>query len=154
MSKITAAVMVGPHRPIEVRELPEPQLEPDSALLAVEYSEVCGTDVHLLEGRLDGVPYPLVPGHFSTGVLAKVRGTICDVHGRPFREGQRVTFLDVHATCGRCWHCLVAKATTRCPFRKVYGITYGVHEKHHATTVTFATFLLTSLWGLARGLLG
>ncbi|NIP82785.1 MAG: alcohol dehydrogenase catalytic domain-containing protein, partial [Gemmatimonadetes bacterium] len=42
--------------------------------------------------------------------------------------GDRVTFLDVHATCNACWYCLVAKATTRCPHRRVYGITYGVED--------------------------
>ncbi|HEY6044984.1 MAG TPA: zinc-binding dehydrogenase, partial [Pyrinomonadaceae bacterium] len=40
----------------------------------------------------------------------------------------RVTFLDVHRTCNACWYCLVAKATTRCPHRKVYGITYGFDD--------------------------
>ena len=39
------------------------------------------------------------------------------------REGQIVTFLDVYGTCGRCWYCTVAHATTRCPQRKVYGVT-------------------------------
>jgi L-iditol 2-dehydrogenase len=48
-----------------------------------------------------------------------------DIEGRPIAEGQAVTFLDVHRTCGKCWYCLVAKAATRCPERKVYGITYG-----------------------------
>jgi L-iditol 2-dehydrogenase len=97
----------------------------NSALLDVTLSEVCGTDVHLQQGRLTGVPYPLIPGHVSAGTLSQIRGTLLDVDGRPFREGDRVTFLDVHRTCGACWYCLVAKATTRCPHRKVYGITYG-----------------------------
>lgn len=39
-----------------------------------------------------------------------------------------VTFLDVHRTCNACWYCLVAKASTRCPRRKVYGITYGFDD--------------------------
>jgi L-iditol 2-dehydrogenase len=39
-----------------------------------------------------------------------------------------VTFLDVHATCQNCFYCLVAKASTRCPQRKVYGITYSANE--------------------------
>jgi len=120
--------MPGPDKPVEVREVPLPELEPDSALLKVELSEVCGTDVHLSEGRLAGVPYPIIPGHVSVGVLEKIRGTVFDVHGRPFEEGDRVTFLDVHRTCHKCWHCLVAKAATRCPERKVYGITYGLED--------------------------
>jgi L-iditol 2-dehydrogenase len=120
--------MVAPHQPVEVREFPEPELEPNSALLAVECSEVCGTDVHLSHGKLAGVPYPIIPGHVSAGRLAKIRGRVIDLDGRLLREGDRVTFLDVHRTCNACWYCLVAKASTRCPHRKVYGITYGVEH--------------------------
>ena len=123
-----AAVIPSPNSPVEIRELPTPELEPDSALLSVELSEVCGTDVYLQRGLLQGVPYPLVPGHVTVGRLAKIRGELFDVNGRRFSEGDRVTFLDVHRTCNACWYCLVAKATTRCPERKVYGITYGAED--------------------------
>lgn len=122
------AVIPQPNAPVELREVRSPELEPDSALLEVELSEVCGTDVYLQQGRLGGVPYPLIPGHVSVGRLSKIRGTLRDVEGRVFREGSRVTFLDVHRTCNACWYCLVAKATTRCPQRKVYGITYGLDD--------------------------
>src|SRR5215831_9882647 len=122
------AVIPKPNSQVEVREVAEPELEPNSALLAVEFSEVCGTDVYLQQGRLQGVPYPLVPGHVSVGRLSKIRGQIFDIEGRAFREGDRVTFLDVHRTCNACWYCLVAKASTRCPQRKVYGITYGLDD--------------------------
>lgn len=122
------AVIPEPNSPVELREVPEPLLEPDSALFDVELSEICGTDVYLQQGRLQGVPYPLVPGHVSVGRLSKIRGSIFDVEGRELREGDRITFLDVHRTCNACWYCLVAKATTRCPQRKVYGITYGLDD--------------------------
>src|SRR5947208_16196420 len=123
-----AAVIPRPNAAVEIRQFPSPDLEPNSALLAVELSEVCGTDVYLQKGLLEGVPYPLVPGHVSVGRLNKIRGSVFDVEGREFREGDRVTFLDVHRTCNVCWYCLVAKATTRCPQRKVYGITYGLED--------------------------
>ena len=129
-----AAVMTDPQKrasgfaSCELREVPLAELEENAALLQVELSEVCGTDVHLRAGRLAGVPYPIIPGHVSVGVLAKIRGTMRDVYGRALREGERVTFLDVHETCHRCWHCLVAKASTRCPKRRVYGITYGLAD--------------------------
>jgi threonine dehydrogenase-like Zn-dependent dehydrogenase len=122
------AVIPKPNSPVELREVPEAQLEENSAILDVELSEVCGTDVYLQKGLLQGVPYPLVPGHVSVGHLSKIRGALFDVEGRPFREGDRLTFLDVHRTCYSCWYCLVAKATTRCPQRKVYGITYGLDD--------------------------
>jgi len=122
------AVIPESNSPVEIREVAEPQLEADSALLEVELSEVCGTDVYLQQGRLQGVPYPLVPGHVSVGRLSKIRGQMFDIEGRAFHEGDRVTFLDVHHTCNACWYCLVAKVSTRCPQRKVYGITYGLND--------------------------
>ena len=122
------AVIPEPNKPVEIREVAEPDLERNSALLKVEVSEVCGTDVYLQQGRLAGVPYPLVPGHVSVGHLQKIRGKLLDIHGKQFNEGDRITFLDVHRTCNACWYCLVAKAGTRCPERKVYGITYGLDD--------------------------
>ena len=120
-----AAVMPAPGMPIEVRTYPAPTIEEGAVLLRTIASEVCGTDVHLHHGRLAGVPYPLIPGHVSIGEVERVRGGVYDVNGLPISRGDVVTFLDVHGTCNACWYCLVAKATTRCPHRKVYGITYG-----------------------------
>jgi len=125
---IRAAAIPSPHAPPEIIELATPALEPGAALLRTVYSEVCGTDVHLHHGRLTGVPYPLVPGHVSVGRIEALRGPVTDVEGRSFGEGDLVTFLDVHETCGACYQCLIAKQTTRCPARKVYGITYGAAD--------------------------
>ena len=127
-SSVLAATIPAPNEPVRVASLPRPSLEPGAALLHVLFSEVCGTDVHLHHGKLSGVPYPLIPGHVSVGVISDLRGPLADVEGNAFREGDVVTFLDVHETCGACYHCLVTKQSTRCPHRKVYGITYGVKD--------------------------
>lgn len=123
-----AAVIPAPGADVEVIDYPSPTVEQGGVLLETIYSEVCGTDVHLQHGRLSGVPYPLIPGHVSIGRVANIAGEVKDVDGQPIRVGQVVTFLDVHETCNHCWYCLVAKATTRCPSRKVYGITYGADD--------------------------
>jgi threonine dehydrogenase-like Zn-dependent dehydrogenase len=123
-----AAVMLGPRKPIEVLDFPDPSLEPGAVLLETLASEVCGTDVHLHHGRLAGVPYPIIPGHVSVGRIAEARGVTVDALGRPVAVGDVVTFYDVHGTCGRCWHCLVARQPNRCPSRRVYGITYSANE--------------------------
>lgn len=128
MSSSRVALIERPGGPVRVEERPLPELEPGGALLRVIHSEVCGTDCHLFHGRLDGVPYPLTPGHVSVGELVSIRGECRDLHGLPFREGDVVGFFDVHETCGSCWYCLVAQASTRCPSRRVYGITYGTDE--------------------------
>jgi L-iditol 2-dehydrogenase len=91
-------------------------------------SEVCGTDVHLHHGQLQGVPYPIIPGHVSCGRVLETGGIVRDVLGAAIEPGQLVTFYDVFGICGSCWHCLVAKAGTRCPHRRVYGITTSADE--------------------------
>jgi len=125
---VQAAVMPGPNAPVVVQDFPVPQLEEGAILLRTVFSEVCGTDVHLHHGRLSGVPYPLIPGHVNVGEIVELRGQPVDLNGTPLRRGQIVTFLDVHETCGQCWFCTVGKASTRCPHRRVYGITYGANE--------------------------
>src|SRR5574342_493958 len=120
--------MPAPGKPIEVRDFPDPLLEPGAVLLETVASEVCGTDVHLHHGRLAGVPYPIIPGHVSVGTVAQARGRLTTPDGDPVKEGDIVTFLDVHETCGHCYHCLVANQPNRCPSRKVYGITYSAAD--------------------------
>ena len=123
-----AAVMTAPNHPVKVQQLPDPILEKGGIIIETLYSEVCGTDVHLLRGHLEGVPYPIIPGHFSVGRVVETGGQVSDVNGKLIHPGAIVTFLDVHETCYNCWYCLVAKASTRCPQRKVYGVTYSAKD--------------------------
>lgn len=125
---IRAAVMTAPNEPVELWSLEDPVLEPGSVLLETVASEVCGTDVHLHRGRLEGVPYPIVPGHVSIGRVLESVGVEEDAVGEPIIPGDLVTFYDVHEVCGRCYQCSVARQPNRCPHRRVYGITYSAHD--------------------------
>ena len=125
---VKAAVMQAPMTEIAVKEFPYPDMEEGSLTFRTIYSEVCGTDVHLFHGRLAGVPYPIIPGHINVGTIEKIQGIVRDVEGNELKTGELAAFFDVHETCNQCWYCLVAKATTRCPKRKVYGITYSANE--------------------------
>ncbi|MGE5413108.1 MAG: zinc-binding dehydrogenase [Syntrophomonadaceae bacterium] len=119
---VRAVFLTAPGR-LEDRSVPAPVAREGGAVLETIASEVCGTDVHLFHGRLPGVPYPILPGHVSVGRVVEKAGALRDVEGREIETGATVTFYDVYGTCGRCWHCLVARAATRCPHRRVYGIT-------------------------------
>lgn len=125
---VRAVVMAGPRAPLELRDFPAPRPAPGGAVLETLVTEVCGTDVHLHHGHLAGVPWPIIPGHVSCGRLLETNGPLADVEGHPLAAGQLVTFYDVFDICGRCWHCLIAKAGTRCPHRRVYGITTSANE--------------------------
>jgi threonine dehydrogenase-like Zn-dependent dehydrogenase len=123
----SAVVMPGPNAALRIDRFPSPKLEPGAALLRTLYSEVCGTDVHLHHGKLD-VPFPIIPGHVSVGVVEQSGGGLRDIEGNAIKEGDVVTFLDVHETCNNCYYCLVARQPTKCPRRKVYGISYSANE--------------------------
>lgn len=120
--------MTAPNQPIEIRMIDDPTVESGGVLIETVASEVCGTDVHLLHGKLAGVPYPIIPGHVSVGRVLEAPGVEEDALGEPLAVGDLVTFLDVHEICGRCYHCTVARQPNRCPTRKVYGITYSVDD--------------------------
>jgi threonine dehydrogenase-like Zn-dependent dehydrogenase len=125
---ILAAVMTAPRAPIELREFPRPDLPTGAALLRTLRAEVCGTDVHLWHGRLAGVPYPIIPGHISAGIVDASRGPLAGIDGSTIHEGDRAVFFDVHRTCGRCRACTVHRTPTRCSSRRVYGITDSADE--------------------------
>ncbi|MCH8824116.1 MAG: zinc-binding dehydrogenase [Planctomycetes bacterium] len=125
---VTAAVMPGPNEPIELREFADPVLEDGSILLQTIASEVCGTDVHLQQGRLDGVPYPIIPGHVSVGRILEMRNLTQDALGNELAIGDTVTFYDVHEICNSCYYCTIARQPNRCPSRRVYGITYSASD--------------------------
>jgi L-iditol 2-dehydrogenase len=125
---VRAVVLPGPQEPLELRNFDAPRAAPGGAVLEMLASEVCGTDVHLGKGQLAGVPWPIIPGHVSVGRVLETSGALVDVEGRTIEAGRVVTFYDVFGACGSCWHCLVAKAATRCPHRRVYGITTSANE--------------------------
>ena len=125
---VRAIVMTGPRRPLEERGYAEPRARTGGAVIETLASEVCGTDVHLHHGHMAAAPWPIIPGHVSCGRVLETGGPLFDVEGQPIETGRIVTFYDVFGTCGACWHCLVAKAATRCPKRRVYGITTSASE--------------------------
>ena len=60
-------VFTAPGRPLELRELPEPEPGPDDVLLRVKACGVCRTDLHLLDGEVDVPQPPRVLGHMIVG---------------------------------------------------------------------------------------
>jgi (R,R)-butanediol dehydrogenase/meso-butanediol dehydrogenase/diacetyl reductase len=66
----------------------------------VAYTGICGTDLHILHGAMDGrVTLPAVLGHEMSGTIAAV-GDGVDA----WSEGDRVTVMPL-GSCGRCPAC-------------------------------------------------
>jgi L-iditol 2-dehydrogenase len=118
-----AAVLVDYEKPLEVRSLPIPDPEPHAAIVKVEASTMCGTDVHIWRGEYaaSGMSkLPLVPGHEIVGrITALGRDRRVDALNRPLAEGDLVAWS--YAWCGSCYWCTVAGQPTACENARMYG---------------------------------
>ena len=56
-------------RPLEIREVPKPQLKPGHVLLRVRACGVCRTDLHIVEGELPPRCNEIIPGHQIVGEI-------------------------------------------------------------------------------------
>jgi 2-desacetyl-2-hydroxyethyl bacteriochlorophyllide A dehydrogenase len=96
---VKAVVYAGPGE-VRVENVPEPRvIEPDDAIVAVETTSICGSDLHVVGGKTPGMRIGGVLGHEYVGV---VRDAGHDV--RRHRPGDRVlgSFL---ISCGACAAC-------------------------------------------------
>jgi propanol-preferring alcohol dehydrogenase len=90
----------APHRALELEDVASPAPGPGEILLEVSACGVCRTDLHIVDGELEGGRLPVVPGHEIVGTVA-ARGAGAE----RFAEGERVGVPWLGWTCGRCEHC-------------------------------------------------
>jgi propanol-preferring alcohol dehydrogenase len=91
-------------RPLELRDVPGPELSPEDILIRVKCCGVCHTDLHLVEKELPDARLPLIPGHEVIGTVERAG----DKAGR-FGLGQRVGAAWLRSTCGKCRFCLTGR---------------------------------------------
>ena len=93
------AVVYQGTRDVGVQTVADAVLEdPEDVVVEVTSSAICGTDLHMYDGRTGAEP-GLVLGHEPLGV---VRAVGEDVH--LVRPGQRVV-IPTHLFCGVCYNC-------------------------------------------------
>ena len=97
-----AAVLTSPRdvskRPLEIREVPRPQLSPGHVLLRVSACGVCRTDLHIVEGELLPRCNEIIPGH-------QIVGEIADAGATNLATGTRVGVSWMGGVDGSCWYC-------------------------------------------------
>ncbi|MFJ6154769.1 glutathione-independent formaldehyde dehydrogenase [Micromonospora profundi] len=93
------AVVYADVRSVAVREVPDATLEADTdALVRITSTAMCGTDLHMYDGRTGADP-GLVLGHEPLGVVEQVGSGVHTV-----RPGSRVV-MPTHLFCGTCVMC-------------------------------------------------
>jgi propanol-preferring alcohol dehydrogenase len=99
MSTMHAMQFDGVGHPLHRVERPLPQPGPGEIRVAIRACGVCRTDLHVVEGDLQG-PLPIVPGHEIVGLVDELGPGVTG-----FTQGQRVGVPWLGHACGRCRYC-------------------------------------------------
>jgi D-arabinose 1-dehydrogenase-like Zn-dependent alcohol dehydrogenase len=94
-----AVRMVGVGQPLEMQEIPIPEIGAKEVLVRVRAAGICHSDVHYRAGRSPVRPLPMTLGHEVAGVIEKVGADVTS-----HQTGDRVC-LHYNVTCGDCYPC-------------------------------------------------
>jgi propanol-preferring alcohol dehydrogenase len=86
--------------PLLLEEIELPPAGEHQVRIRVEACGVCRTDLHLLDGELPHIHYPVTPGHEVVGRVAQVGPSVTR-----FRSGDRVGVPWLAQSCGLCRYC-------------------------------------------------
>ncbi len=104
-----------------MRTFPVPKLKDGEILVKIEAAGVCGSDVHMWEGRDPRTRLPIILGHEGVGEIVEIKGEKKDVYGTSLKKGDKALW-NRGITCGHCYFCKVKRTPSLCPNRWVYGI--------------------------------
>jgi len=95
-----ALVYQGPDS-IVWQEVPDPRIQkPTDAIVKIETTTICGTDLHILKGDVPTVQSGRILGHEGVGVVTEVGEAVTEI-----AVGDRVIVSCISA-CGKCGYCL------------------------------------------------
>jgi threonine dehydrogenase-like Zn-dependent dehydrogenase len=107
-------------RPLVIEEVPIPPLAGGAVLGRMVMAGVCGTDVHILHGRVPIKP-PTILGHENVARVEAIGGSepLHDITGRQVQTGDLITWLP--KSCMRCYNCTILGDQAKCEHRIGYG---------------------------------
>lgn len=111
---MTAARLHAPGGPLRVEEVQVPAAGRGEVLVRVLAAGVCGSDVHMLHGRVPVAKTPITLGHEIAGTVAAAGA------GAGVSHGQGV-IVRAGAACGQCPPCRAGNDNL-CPQQKVMGM--------------------------------
>jgi threonine dehydrogenase-like Zn-dependent dehydrogenase len=121
VTTVRAAVLDETGGDVRVRTYTSPRAESGAVLVDVLHAGICGTDIHLQDGRLP-VPLPVILGHEAVGFVRELgAGVDADATGAPLREGDLVVWAS-SIPCRHCYYCVALNEYSLCERRRVYGI--------------------------------
>ena len=95
--KATRFTEVG--KPIQLEELPDPEVGPTDVLVRVAGAGVCHSDLHVIDGEVNVRQRPITLGHENAGVIEAVGAQVTDL-----QPGDGVAVFGAWG-CGACPQC-------------------------------------------------
>ena len=130
-----AVTYEGPFK-VAVKDVPDPAIqEPTDVILKVTSTAICGSDLHLYNGR---IPIPLtgwVLGHEYLGEVVEVGDAV-----KNFRTGDRAVGAFV-ASCGECFYCR-GSWPSQCLKQQTFGFAQLAGAQAQYLRVPFGHFTL------------
>lgn len=99
-----AMVLSARGAPLTFLERPDPVPGPGEVRVKVGACGVCRTDLHVVDGELPGICYPIIPGHEVVGRIDAMGTGVEDL-----KVGMRVGVPWLGYTCGECSYCRADK---------------------------------------------
>ncbi len=107
-------------RPFVLEEAPIVPLEPGAILGRMVMAGVCGTDVHILHGKVP-MKVPAILGHENVARVEEIGGEAprYDITGVQIKHGDLITWLP--KSCMKCYSCTILGDQAKCERRVGYG---------------------------------
>lgn len=87
-------------RNVEVQNVDDPKIiKPDDIIVKITSTTICGSDLHLIRGRIPKVPKGFIIGHEAMGIVEETGKDVNKV-----KKGDRVV-VPFPVACGYCWYC-------------------------------------------------
>ncbi|MCZ8521127.1 MULTISPECIES: zinc-dependent alcohol dehydrogenase [Paenibacillus] len=94
------AVTYQGKKQVKVKEVKDPILEKgDDILVRITSTAICGSDIHLVNGMVPGMPEGYVIGHEPMGIVEEAGPEVTRV-----KKGDRV-IIPFNVSCGECFYC-------------------------------------------------
>jgi (R,R)-butanediol dehydrogenase / meso-butanediol dehydrogenase / diacetyl reductase len=132
-----AAVFHKLNSPLVIETVPDPTPGEDQVVVEVCRCGICGSDLHLTEDAMFGVPSGTVLGHEYAGRICAIGKGVDQV-----RIGDHVAIMPQYS-CGKCAHCLAGEPAW-CSIMRVDGGGYGEYSlaKQHQCVILPRTVAL------------
>src|SRR5215469_5075948 len=99
-----AMVLSARSTALTLLERPDPVPGPGEVRVKVSACGVCRTDLHVVDGELPDIRYPIIPGHEVVGRVDALGSGVADLE-----LGMRVGVPWLGFTCGECFYCRADK---------------------------------------------